>query len=141
MNMSKSFSDLLQKAAQSDAFWISRVLSEFTRAVTEAMKSQQNMSRKDLAAKLGVRPSFITKVLAGDANLTFRTAVRLARAVNCSFHPVLGPASDWTLSCEKVPQQKTRRTLIELSKSSFHPYQEKTDKPPVDGDDNYTRAA
>lgn len=45
-----------------------------------------NMSRADLARKLGTSAAAITKTLSGDANLTIERMVRLAHAVDATLH-------------------------------------------------------
>lgn len=53
---------------------------EFIRAVVAAM-DRRKMSRSDLAAALKVSRPYVTQVLSGKANLTFKTAAALAKAV------------------------------------------------------------
>lgn len=41
------------------------------------------MTRSELAAKIGHAPSYITKVLRGDANLTIESMAKLSHALGC----------------------------------------------------------
>ena len=98
--MSQSFKQLFEEMAQTDEFWVEDVITEFTNSIYKAM-DEQGITKVELAKRLNTTPSAVTRLLAGDANFTFKTVVRLARAVNRSFHPSLGSAQDWTLVWEE----------------------------------------
>jgi len=52
---------------------------------------QNGASKADLARKLGKSQAYVTKVLRGDANLTIKTMVELAHAVNSVLHLHVAP--------------------------------------------------
>jgi len=52
---------------------------------------QNNMSRAELARRLGTSQAYITKVLRGDSNLTIKTMVELADAVGSTLHLHIAP--------------------------------------------------
>lgn len=52
---------------------------------------QLGMSKAALAQKLGTSPAYVTKVLRGDANLTIKTMVELAHAVDGTLHLHIAP--------------------------------------------------
>jgi len=57
------------------------------------------ISRSELAARMGVPPSRITKMLSGDSNLTIDTLVRAGRAVGADLHQTFAPEGQkvrWT---------------------------------------------
>lgn len=102
--MSQSFRELFEKAAQTDEFWVEDAITEFTNSLHEAMEAE-GISKVELARRLHTTPSAITRLLSGNANFTFKTVVRLARAVNRSFVPWLGDAKAWSLGWQ---EQSTR---------------------------------
>lgn len=58
-----------------------------------ALMQEQEISRGELARRMGVPPSRVTAILSGDGNFTLQTMVRAARAVNAKYHHCLAPAS------------------------------------------------
>jgi transcriptional regulator with XRE-family HTH domain len=53
---------------------------------------QQNLSKADLARQLESSPAYVTKILKGDSNLTIKTMVQLASAVNGRLHLHIAPS-------------------------------------------------
>lgn len=47
------------------------------------------MNQTDLAKRMHVSRPYITKLMSGDVNITFETALRLAKAVKMDFMPQL----------------------------------------------------
>jgi len=74
----RNMQDVIAKAQQYDDYWIEAALYDFTETVCQLME-EADMSRSELAQKLDVSPAYITKLLRGDANVTIKTMVRLAR--------------------------------------------------------------
>ena len=52
---------------------------------------REGINRSELAARMGVPPSRITKMLSGDSNLTIDTLVRAGRAVGADLHQTFAP--------------------------------------------------
>ena len=52
------------------------------------------VSQSELAARMQVSCPYITKVLRQDVNFSFRTAAKLARALQMDFTPELHPSMD-----------------------------------------------
>ena len=52
------------------------------------------ISQTDLAKRMKVSRPYITKVLRQDVNFSFRTATKLARALQMDFIPELHPSQD-----------------------------------------------
>jgi len=53
---------------------------------------REGIKRGELAARMGVPPSRITKILEGSENLTIATLVRAGRAVGAELHQTFAPA-------------------------------------------------
>lgn len=81
MALSKSLKAFLDKAKQSDAYWVEKAKLSFALAL-ERWRRQSGLTNKQLAEKIDSSPAYITKVFRGDTNFTIETMVKLARACN-----------------------------------------------------------
>ena len=77
----RKMKEILEAAQQHNEYWVEAVMLEFTEVICELME-KQNISRSEVARKLGVSPAYITKILRGNANMTIRTMVALANIFN-----------------------------------------------------------
>ena len=57
---------------------------EFTNAMLRRMR-QLDVSRSQLAARIGVNPAYISKILRGDTNFSLETMVKIANALDSEF--------------------------------------------------------
>ncbi len=69
----------LEELLDSETVDLSNVKNKFAVALERLMDSE-DLSRKDLAARLNVTQPYVTKLLRGDANLSLKTMVKAARA-------------------------------------------------------------
>lgn len=76
------FKDYFEKFKDDVEFITEEVIIEFTEKIVDRME-KLNLSRAKLAKKLGVSKPFITKVLNGNPNLTIKTMVAIAKALDC----------------------------------------------------------
>lgn len=67
---------------------VNHIGSVFLRTILLRMK-QLGVSQTELAKRMKVSRPYITKVLRQDVNFSFRTAARLARALEMDFFPEL----------------------------------------------------
>ena len=67
---------------------IDHIGSAFLRQILLRMK-ELGMNKTALAKKMRVSRPYVTKVLSGDVNFSFKTAARLARALKMDFFPEL----------------------------------------------------
>jgi transcriptional regulator with XRE-family HTH domain len=65
---------------------------EFTNAMVARMR-QVGISRSELAARIGVNPAYISKILRGDTNFSLETMVKIATALDSQFRCHLEPAA------------------------------------------------
>ena len=75
----KSFKELFDQAKRRDTYWVASLILDFTEGLHKMMEANE-VSRSELARRLGVSPAYITKVLRGNVNFTLDSMVRLARA-------------------------------------------------------------
>ena len=64
------------------------LICAFLRRCLRQMK-RLGMNQTDLAKRMQVSRPYITKLMSGDVNITFETALRLAKAVGMDFFPEL----------------------------------------------------
>ena len=60
----------------------------FAEGVVRLMERRQ-VSRAELARRLGCTPANVTKILRCSNNITFTSAVRIAQALGATFRPVI----------------------------------------------------
>lgn len=79
-----SFESLYEEAETHDDYWVAGLVLDFTEEISRLMESG-NVTRSELARRLGTSPAYITKILRGNANFTLATMVRLALALERRF--------------------------------------------------------
>ena len=67
---------------------VDRIGSAFLRRILRRMK-QLGVNQTELARRMKVTKPYVTKVLRQDVNFSFRTAAKLARALEMDFFPEL----------------------------------------------------
>lgn len=84
------YSRLLLEAEESLEYWTESVILEFTEDLARVM-DEQNISRAQLARRLGTSQAYITKILSGNANFTLATMTKLVRAINSILRVHIAP--------------------------------------------------
>jgi Predicted transcriptional regulator with C-terminal CBS domains len=83
MKMSNTFRKMVDQARQSTDYWAAGIALDFATGVDDLMK-RKNLSRSELASRIGTSLPYISKVMRGDANFTLETMTRIARAVGAT---------------------------------------------------------
>ncbi len=86
----RSFDDLYREAEAHDDYWLAGVVQTFTEEVFRWMEEQE-VSRAELARRMGTSPAYVTKILRGNANFTLASMVKLARALGAELRIELEP--------------------------------------------------
>ena len=81
--MIKKTRKLIATAERSPLYWAEAAWLQFTEDLSGLMQSQ-NVTRAELARRLGVSPAYITKVFRGTVNLTLESMCRLTLALGAS---------------------------------------------------------
>lgn len=76
---------LVKRAVESVDYWAQAAMRRFVLDINSRM-SDQDISRAELAKKLGTSPAYVTKALRGDVNFTLETMTKLALAVGGKLH-------------------------------------------------------
>ncbi|MFU8780732.1 MAG: helix-turn-helix domain-containing protein [Kiritimatiellia bacterium] len=90
MNKRSSFASFFDTAEQTHEYWAERSFLDFTENIIEQM-NHQNVTRTELARRLGASTPYVTKILKGETNFTLDSMVKLARAVGCELKTHLQP--------------------------------------------------
>lgn len=99
--MGRGFRDLLQEAQQRDSYWTERAILEFTEELVRTMEDR-NVSRAELARRIGSSQAYITKILGGNANFTLASMTKLARALGSEMRVHMAPAASTTRWMDRI---------------------------------------
>ena len=93
----KSYEELYKEAQKDPAYWTAKVTHSFAISLNNMMV-EKNITKTELAKKIGVSKAYITKVLRGEANFTVETMVKFSMALDCVIDDIhfLNPQSDGT---------------------------------------------
>lgn len=80
MDAEKWFSDKLMEFENDPEFIAEELVLEIIASLNKAM-NERGITRRELAARLGTSPSFVSEVLNGKPNLTLLTLCRFAEAL------------------------------------------------------------
>jgi transcriptional regulator with XRE-family HTH domain len=81
----RKYRDLMASLRLSVDYWLGLNQIEFTNDLQRIM-AESGMNQSEIAERYGAKQPFISKVLAGSANLTLRTMVKLAMAAGAVLH-------------------------------------------------------
>ncbi|HSS77413.1 MAG TPA: helix-turn-helix transcriptional regulator [Thermoanaerobaculia bacterium] len=76
---------MFDDALSSPEAWTDGPIVEFTEDLCRLMK-EKNVSRSELAKRIGTSRAYVTKLLGGNANFTLATMVKLAFALDGAVH-------------------------------------------------------
>lgn len=82
MKLETWYKEKLEKFREDMDFLTEAATLDFTEKIVDKMQ-MRGITRADLADKLGVSRPFITKLLNGNPNMTIRTVVSIAHALDC----------------------------------------------------------
>lgn len=125
--VSKKIEEFLRKARESDEYWVEGAILDFTEELATLM-AKNNVSRTELAKRIGTSPAYITKVLRGNVNFTLASMVKLARALGAEIRVhIAGQPSvtHWVdeyrsrdLFTEFCPGEKVRARHVRIAQTS-----------------------
>jgi len=112
--MKQKYVDFLKEVRGSDEYWAESTISDFTEELCRLMEAK-GITRGELAEKIHAKPSYITKILKGNANFTLVSMTKLARALGTIVRVHLASPNvsvNWT----DVPVQDSH---VKISTSGF----------------------
>ncbi len=78
------FANFFTAAEESPSYWLKLAKLEFTEEVLARM-SELALTKSELAVKLDVKPSMVTRIVNGQNNFELATMVKIAWALGCEF--------------------------------------------------------
>lgn len=91
INMANTkYSAFLNRSRNSFESRLARVQNHFALRIESLMK-EKGFKQKDLANSIGAKPAYISRILRGDTNVSTKTIVKLADALNAEVHLNLMP--------------------------------------------------
>ncbi len=73
--------ELLDRARSGVVYWTERAVIDFTSDLWEAMR-RKRVTQSELAAKVAKNPAYISRILNGAPNITIKTMVEMAYALD-----------------------------------------------------------
>ena len=98
------YRQMFQEAETHADYWIDGPITEFTEDLARLMKEKE-VTRAELARRLGTSRAYITKMLGGNANFTLLTMVKLAMALDGAVHIHISDKRAVTRWRDKIPGQ------------------------------------
>jgi len=80
MSSSATFSDLFREAEETVEYLTETAILEFTEDMVKAME-EQDVSRSELARRMGSSPAHVTQILRGTTNFTLKSMVKIGLAL------------------------------------------------------------
>ena len=114
--MTTTWRKLFKAAERNPAYWAEGTWLRFTEELLALMEAQ-NVTRAELARRVGVSPAYITKVFRGTVNLTLDSMAKLALAVGASVRLHVAP-NDQITRWHDVPVTTERREGSRLRRAS-----------------------
>src|SRR3954453_10153067 len=88
----KTFAELYELMKDTAEYKVEALALTFTESVLLRMEDLGNLSRKQLAERMGVSEAYVSKILKGTSNFTFASLVKLGEALDCHIEaPLLIP--------------------------------------------------
>ncbi len=95
---------------------LSRLTTQVTNEINWHMR-EHNLTRADLASRMGVSPGRVSQVLSGGENLTLRTLASLAAALGTQFDLTLSPRERVVTAAHVPVAQETREIVTETPRA------------------------
>ena len=89
----QSFADLWTEVENDDAFWTEKNILDFTSKLFQLME-HRNISKKELAERLGTSQAYITKIFRGNANFTLASMTKLVRSLDAKLEIQIVPKEE-----------------------------------------------
>lgn len=104
--------EFLDRVKTSPDYWHEGAITEFTLDLERRME-EQDISRAELARRMGTSRAYITRLLGGNANFTLMTMVKLSMAVGGALHLHISDQKATTRWQDTLPQEKKEKKVSE----------------------------
>ena len=100
----EKYQRMFDEAWSSPEAWMDGPVVEFTEDLCRLMK-EKDISRAELAKRLGTSRAYVTKLLGGNANFTLATMVKLAFALDGAVHVHIADKQAVTRWHDEIPRE------------------------------------
>jgi plasmid maintenance system antidote protein VapI len=107
MESLKRYRQMFEEAEASVDYWLAGPVTDFTEDLCRLM-NEKDISRAELARRMGTSRAYITKLLGGNANFTLTTMVKLAMAVGGAVHVHISDQKAVTRWHDEVRRRKPK---------------------------------
>lgn len=114
MNAAEWFSQMLEESRNHPDFVAETVSLQIISDLCKAMK-RHGIAKKELAARVGVSPAFVSQVLNGKPNLTLLTLAKFAIALDLECHVELRPRDTEAATAAEQPARPKRKAAARPS--------------------------
>ena len=104
--------EFLDRVKTSPDYWHEGAITEFTLDLERRME-EQDISRAELARRMGTSRAYITRLLGGNANFTLMTMVKLSMAVGGALHLHISDQKATTRWQDTLPREKKASEEVE----------------------------
>lgn len=88
--MNNDFQELVSQIKETETY-DKEVVRDLVSSQIDYLMKKEDVSKAELAKRLGKSRAYITKILQGNANFTLDTLVQIARALGYKFTPMFAP--------------------------------------------------
>lgn len=107
----------LEEAQKSVDYWVTGPITEFAEDIWRLME-EQNVSRAELARRLGTSRAYVTKLLGGNANFTLETMTKVAMAFGCTIHVHVADQRATTRWIDELPSEEAPAVSTTVAQTS-----------------------
>lgn len=114
-----TFRELFREAEKSLEYNVEGSIMDFTEDLCRVM-AEKNVSRAELARRIGTSPAYVTKILRGNSNFTLSSMVRVAMALESEVRIHLSPRGAMTHWFDELPPAHVTtksETTVRVSKT------------------------
>ena len=112
-----SFREFFRKAEESIVYNVEGSILDFTEDLCRVM-AEKDVSRAELARRIGTSPAYVTKILRGTSNFTLSSMVRVAMALGCDLRIHLAPRGSLTRWYDDINPYALRSVAASTSRTT-----------------------
>lgn len=100
-----TFRELFREAEKTLEYNVEGSILDFTEDLCRLME-EKDVSRAELARRIGTSPAYVTKILRGNSNFTLSSMVRIAMALEAEVRIHLSPRGAMTRWLDELPSAR-----------------------------------
>ncbi|MEY8241472.1 MAG: helix-turn-helix transcriptional regulator [Cycloclasticus sp.] len=108
------YSAFIKRSKNSFEYRLAKVQNHFALRIETLMK-EKGFKQKDLANEISAKPAYVSRILRGDTNVSIKTMLKLAEALDAEVHLNLMPKNDEKIhwgGLNRTPKKSVRQSVI-----------------------------